>query len=203
MRAWTTGLAGVITGVLLLAGFRFMTVPPPLVTHHHANWAVFLGGERLDLSDDRFMEDVASCRTSPESIRPRDRIHLHDGDDNVVHVHHPASTWGQLLANLEMAAGSEYLFTPDGAKHMVGADSSVVFIRNGRRVYDLTNEPVRSLDRVVISFGAESPDEVMADHFSQVADNAAEHNEMADPGACMGSHEAETFGAKLRRAFIG
>ena len=37
----------------------------------------------------------------------------------------------------------------------------------------------------------------------RAAMNAAEHNEKADPGACMGSHEAETFGAKLRRAFIG
>lgn len=203
MRAWMTGLGGVLAGVLLLAGFRFMTVPPPHVTHHHANWAVFVNGGRLDLSDDRFMEDVASCRTSPESIRPRDRIHLHDGDDDVVHVHHPASTWGQLLANLEMAAGPDYLFTPDGERHFAAGDSLLVFIRNGQRVYDLSNEPVRSEDRVVISFGTESPEEVVEAHFSQVADNAAEHNQKADPGACMGSHEAETIGAKLRRAFIG
>ncbi len=203
MNAWTTGIGGVVLGVFLLAAFRFMTVPPPPVTHHHANWAVFVGGERLDLSDDRFMEDVASCRTSPESIRPQDRIHLHDGDDDVVHVHHPAATWGQLLANLEMAAGPDYLFTPDGSKHFAGDDSLVVFIRNGQRVYDLSNETVRSEDRVVISFGTETPEEVMERHFSQVADNAAEHNEMADPGACMGSHEAESFTVKLRRAFIG
>lgn len=203
MRVWTAGAVGVFAGVLLLAGFRFMTVSPPMVTHHHANWAVFVAGKRLDLSDDRFMEDVASCRTSPESIRPQDRIHLHDGDDDVVHVHHPASTWGQLLANLEMAAGPDYLVTPDGAKHFATGDSSMVFIRNGQRVYDLTNEAVRSLDRVVLSFGTESPDAVMSEHFSQVAENAAEHNEKADPGACMGSHEAETFGSRLRRAFIG
>jgi len=203
MSAWKTGLVGTAIGVLLLAGFRFMTVPRPHVTHHHANWAVFVGGERLDLSADRYMEDVASCRTSPESIRPRDRIHLHDGDDEVVHVHHPASTWGQLLANLEMAAGPDYLFTPDGEKHFAAGDSQVVFIRNGQRLYDLSNEPVRSEDRVVIYFGDEGPDDVVGRHFSLVADNAAEHNEKADPGACMGSHEAETIGAKLRRAFIG
>lgn len=197
------GIGGVVAGVLLLAGFRLVTVPPPTVTHHHANWAVFVGGERLDLSDDRFMEDVVSCRTSPESIRPEDRIHLHDGEDDVVHVHHPASTWGQLLANLEMAAGPDYLFTADGERHFAGPDSLMVFVRNGQRVYDLTNEPVRSEDRVVISFGAESPEEVVEGHFPQVADNAAEHNEKADPGACMGSHESDTFLVKLRRAFIG
>ncbi|MDX1492755.1 MAG: hypothetical protein R3253_01680 [Longimicrobiales bacterium] len=203
MRAWTAGSMGVVAGVLLLAGFRYMTASPPPITHHHANWAVFVAGERLDLSADRFMEDVSACRTSPDAIRPQDRIHLHDGNPDVVHVHHPASTWGQLLANLGMAAGPDYLFTPDGAKHLAGGDSAVVFIRNGQRVYDLSNEPVRSLDRVAIAFGAQEPDEVMSDLFPQVADNAAEHNDRADPGACMGSHEPESFSARLRRAFIG
>lgn len=203
MRAWTAGLIGVLVGVLILAGFRYMTVPPPPVTHHHANWAVFVAGERLDLSADRFMEDVSACRTSPDAIRPRDRIHLHDGNDGVVHVHHPASTWGQLLANLGMAAGPDYLFTPDGERHFAGADSTLVFIRNGDHVYDLTNEAVRSLDRVAISFGTESPDEVVAEQFSQVAHDAAEHNEKADPGACMGSHDPESLSSRLRRAFIG
>jgi len=199
MRAVVAGGIGVVLGVLLLAGFRYMTVPPPPVTHHHANWAVFVGGERLDLTSDRFMEDVAACRTSPDAIRPQDRIHLHGGDHDVVHVHHPASTWGQLLANLGMAAGPDYLITPDGEKHLAEGDSSLVFIRNGQHVYDPTNEPVRSLDRVVISFGTEAADEVLADQFPRVA----EHNDRADPGACMGSHVPESFTAKLRRAFIG
>lgn len=197
------GLGGAVVGVVSLAGFRFMTVPPPVVTHHHANWAVFVGGERLDLSDDRFMQDVASCRTSPEAIRPQDRIHLHENDHDVVHVHHPASTWGQLLANLEMAAGPDYLFTPDGARHLARGDSTVKFIRNGQRMYDLSNEPVRSLDRVLISFGTETAEEVVAEQLSRVADDAAEHNERADPAACMGGHEPESLSERLRRAFIG
>lgn len=203
MRAWSGAVGGVVVGVLALAGFRYVTVPPPPMTHHHANWAVFVDGQRLDLTADRFMEDVGACRTAPDAIRPRDRIHLHDGDHDVVHVHHPASTWGHLLANLGMAAGPDYLFTPDGERHFARGDSSVVFIRNGQHVYDLTNDPVRSLDRVVISFGPEAADVVMAEQFGQVRDNAAEHNDKADPGACMGSHEPESFEARLKRAFIG
>ena len=196
-------MAGVAAGVLLLAGFRFLTVPPPAVTHHHANWAVFVDGQRLDLSAERFMEDVAACRTSPDAIQPKDRIHLHDGNPDVVHVHHPASTWGQLLANLGMAAGPDYLFTPDGVKHFAGEGRTVKFVRNGRLFGDLSNEPVRSLDRVVISIGTETDDDVMASQFPQVADNAEEHNSMADPAACMGGHEPESFTARLRRAFVG
>ncbi len=198
-----TALAAFTAGVLALAAARFVLAPAPHVTHHHANWAVFVHGERLDLSADRFMEDVAACVTSPEAIRPQDRVHLHENDPDVVHVHHPAATWGQLLANLGMAAGPDYLFTPDGTRHLAAGDSAVTFVRNGERIYDLSNEPVNSLDRVVISFGTEQPEEVLAEQFSQVADNAAEHNEKADPAACMGGHEAESLGERLKRAFLG
>lgn len=203
MRGWTTGATGVVVGVLALAGFRYVTVPPPMVTHHHANWAVFVDGERLDLTADRFMEDVAACRTSPDAIRPQDRIHLHEGNHDVVHVHHPASTWGQLLANLGMAAGPDYLFTADGEKHLADGDRRTTFIRNGEHVYDITNQPVRSLDRVLISFGSESTEAIVGEQFSQVGDDAVEHNDRADPSACMGSHEPEPFTARLTRAFIG
>ncbi len=200
---WVVGGVGVVVGVLGLAAFRFATVPPPVITHHHANWAVFVHGQRLDLTEERFMEDVASCRTSPEAIRPQDRIHLHEGDHDVIHVHHPAATWGQLLANLTMAAGEDYLFLPDGTKHLARGDSTVKFFRNGRQDFNLANEPVRSTDRVLISFGSETPDQVLADQFGRVADNAEEHNSKADPAACMGGHESETFGARLKRAFTG
>lgn len=203
MRAWTTGLGGVVVGVVALGAFRFATVPPPPVTHHHANWAVFVDGRRLDLTAERYMEDVASCRTSPEAIRPQDRIHLHEGDHDVVHVHHPAATWGQLLANLGMAAGEDYLRTPDGEMILADGERTVKFIRNGRQEFDLSNEAVRSLDRVVVSVGTETAEQVLDTQFSQVADDAAEHNNRADPAACMGGHEPETFGARLKRAFIG
>jgi len=203
VKARTSAGVGFLLGVFALAIFRFVTVPPPPVTHHHANWAVFVDGERLDLRADRFMEDVASCRTSPDAIRPQDRIHLHDNDHDVVHVHHPASTWGQLLANLRMAAGPDYLITPDGAKHFATGDSSVTFVRNGQRVYDLTNEPVRPLDRVLIAFGAEAPEVAEAEYFARVANNAAQHDERADPAACSGGHQPESLASRLRRAFIG
>lgn len=106
-----------IVGVLGLAGFRYMTVPPPNVTHHHANGAVFVNGERVELTADRFMEGCGRVPHVAGRDPSPDRIHLHDGGHDVVHVHHPASTWGHLLANLGPAAGPDYLFTPDGERH--------------------------------------------------------------------------------------
>ena len=209
MRTTTTLMAGVVLGILALAAFRFATVAPPAVTHHHANWAVFVNGERLDLTDERFMQDVAACRADPGAIRPVDRIHMHDGNADVVHVHHPASTWGHLLTNLGMALGEDFLFTADGERYFAGdtipgeGRASLVFVRNGIQLPSLHGEAVRSEDRVVIAYGVQTSEEVVGELFPQVADDAAEHNERADPGACMGSHEPEGLGARLRRAFTG
>ena len=217
MRRIGTLVTGTILGILALGVFRFATVAPPAVTHHHANWAVFIGGQRLDLTADRFMQDVAACRTDPDAIRPVDRVHLHENDHDVVHVHHPASTWGHLMTNLGMALGEDFLFTADGVRYFDGAwpESAegtlrggagmprLVFVRNGLQVPTLHDQPIRSEDRVVISFGTETPEEVLETRLPQVADNAAQHNEQADPGACMGSHEPEGWTDRLRRAFLG
>jgi hypothetical protein len=196
-------MVGVVAGVLGLAGFRFATVPPPAVTHHHANWALFVDGERVDLSDARYMEDVAACRADPASIGPRDRVHLHDGNADVVHVHHPAATWGHLMTNLGFHLGPDFVVTADGERHFAEGERTLKFFRNGIQLPELHNEAIRSEDRVLITFGAESAAEALVTQFPRVADDAAEHNEKADPGACMGGHEPESFRSRLERAFVG
>lgn len=53
---------------------------------YHANWAVFVNGERLDLSSDRYMEEVAACGAGHQ-VLPTQRVHMHGNDDDVVDVH--------------------------------------------------------------------------------------------------------------------
>ena len=58
---WAFLVVGLILGVLSLGMARFAFVAPPPAVHHHANFAVFVDGQRLDLSGDRYMEDVTAC----------------------------------------------------------------------------------------------------------------------------------------------
>lgn len=203
MRGWTTLAAGVVVGVVAGGAVRLATIQAPEITHFHANWAVFIDGARLDLTADRFMEDVAACRTDPGSIGPRDRVHLHEGNADVVHVHHPAATWGALARNLGIGLGRDYIFPPSGARRFSGDGGTLKFFRNGLQLDDLSNEPVRSGDRVLISFGPGSAEDALAEEFPQVASDAEEFNARMDPATCMGGHEPEGFGARLRRAFLG
>lgn len=201
---WTILLLGFAIGVLSLAAFRFATVQPPEAVHHHANFAVFIDGERLDLSGDRYMEDVASCAADPNAVRPEDRIHLHDNNHDVVHVHHAGATWGHLMANLGFSLGEDHLIADDGRRFFDGEEGrSMVQVLNGMPVPSAHNRAVRSGDRLVISVGTEDPDEVLGRLYPRVAANAAEYNQRADPAGCAGAHGPLTFSQRLRMAFLG
>lgn len=193
--------AGVVLGVLLFVAFRFAVADPPEPTHYHANFAVWVNGERLDLSADQFMEDVGSC-AAQGAVLPRERAHLHNNNADVVHVHDQGVTWGQLLANLGMAAGNDFLVLPGGALYEAGAGRTMKFILNRRPQFSVTNDLIRSGDRLLISFGPEEEAEVLRTQFAAVASDAPEFNLRPDPASCSGA-AAPTMWDRFRHAWVG
>lgn len=193
--------AGVVAGVLGFGLVRLAALPPHPVTHYHANWAVFVDGKRLDLSDDRYMEDVARCKSDPTRVDPEDRVHMHNRDPDVVHVHDGGATWGHLLANLGFGIDDDYLATDRGERHVSGGGRTLKFVLNGRPAASVHNQVIASEDRLLISFGAESAEEAARAQFPQVASDAGEFNRKPDPAGCSGNTEHATFGDRLRRAF--
>ena len=201
-RIGTLGV-GALVGFVTAGLVRYATLPPLSEVHYHANWAVFVDGERMDLSEDRFMEDVGACLANPADMRPQDRVHLHDGEDEVVHIHAAGATWGHLLSNLGFVVAPGIFVGPDGDRVLDSDSIAIRFVHNGQLLHDIATEPIRSGDRVLISVGTASRDEVVSEEFVQVASNAEEYNAMADPATCRGGHEPEGPMDRLRRAFFG
>lgn len=201
MKTLTAWAGGVAVGALALASLRLAFVPVPQPPHFHANFAIFVDGARVDLSGDRYMEEVSACVTGAE-VQPRGRAHLHANDQDVAHVHHDGVTWGHLLANLHYGMGDDYLAVDGGDVLTEDAGKSLKFILDGRPQFSVANEPIRSGDRLLISYGAESEEEVIRTQYPAVASNAEEFNRRQDPATCAGSHEA-TFIDRLRHAFVG
>jgi hypothetical protein len=192
-------VVGAIVGILLLGAVRFAAMPAHEHVHFHANWAVFVNGQRLDLTGMRYMEDVFQCSVDPTHQRPEDRVHMHEGNHDVVHVHASGVTWGHFLANIGFGVGDTYLET-DEARLETTPDRTLKFVLNGDPVRSIRNLPIRDQDRLLISYGPESLEEVTADQFTQVAADAGRYNEVPDPASCSGAAE-ETSGERLRRAF--
>ena len=197
-------LLGAVFGVLLFVAARFLFLPPPPAVHYHANFAVFVDGQRLDLSGDRYMEDVAACAADPAGMRPQDRAHLHENNGDVVHVHHNAATWGALFLNLGFGLGDNYLILDDGRKLFDGEDGRTIkFFLNGEQVLEMANRTIRSEDRMLMSVGPETPEQAMATQYPQVHSDAGHFNVTQDPASCAGTMRKLTVGERLKRAFWG
>jgi hypothetical protein len=202
-RRWSGGLlllAGALSAFLVLGVVRYALMPQPEPVHFHANWALFVDGQRMDLSGREFMEDVAQCSVDPTHQRAEDRVHMHENNHDVVHVHASGVTWGLLLANIGMWAGNNYL---DVGSQLLqnGEAGQLKFILNGTQVFSIRSLPIRSQDRLLISYGPETADEAIATQFPTVASTAGEYNTRPDPATCSGGLE-ETSASRLRRAFL-
>lgn len=194
-------VAGAVLGVLALAAVRFALVPVQEPTHYHANFAVFVDGQRVDLSADEFMEDVSTCATG-ETILPTARAHLHNNNADVAHVHHEGVTWGHLLANLGMGLGKDYLAMDGGRILSEGGGRTLKFILNGQPQFAVHDQLIRSVDRLLISYGPETDAQIIQSQFPAVAANAEEYNRRQDPAGCAGAQQ-RTLWDRVLHAFAG
>jgi len=48
---------------------------------------MYIEGERVDFSDDKYMEDIAACGIGGV-IYPSHRAHLHENNGETIHIHH-------------------------------------------------------------------------------------------------------------------
>jgi hypothetical protein len=193
-------LIGVVAGIVLIGFTRFAFATWPHPVHFHANWSVYVDGERLDLSADRYMEDVLAC-AGGEHVHPAERVHMHNGVDHVVHVHHEGVAWGHLLLNLGFAVGRDFLVLDDGRALAPGDGRTLKYVLNGFPADDAPSRLIAPGDRLLVSYGAESPAEVLAEQYPLVPADAAHYDEMPDPASCAGVTHLP-LGDRVRRAFF-
>ncbi|MBW3569621.1 MAG: hypothetical protein KY467_00820 [Gemmatimonadetes bacterium] len=201
MKTITAILTGVLLGVVAFAALRLAFVRMEQPPHYHANFALFVDGRRVDLSADQYMEDVASCAMG-ETVLPKSRVHLHNNNADVAHVHHQGVTWGHLFTNLGFGLGKDHLALDDGPVLTEGNGRTLKFILNGQPQFAVHNELIRSGDRLLVSYGSESEADALRTQFPQVANTAEEFNQRPDPAGCAGAHQ-HTVWDRIRHAFTG
>ena len=190
---------GLVVGALGFGLVRLVSLPPLDPIHYHANWALWVDGKRVDLSGDRYMEDVAACSSDASNITAPQRVHLHENNPDVVHIHHGGATWGHLLQNLGWGIGSDWLFTDEGELYGEGDGRRLTFVLNGFAVLPASSRVIQAGDRMLISFSELDPDVLVRNQFPSVAANAPEFDTGFDPAGCQGNI-AETLGERIRRA---
>lgn len=140
--------------------------------HDHAEFLIFVRGERLDFSDPKFVS------TAEKELSPN--VHIHEPRYTVVHIHRESTTWDELLLSLgfeltDVTYGVDVsdtcLVMPEGEELCNTETETFKFVANGIRVDGIASETISGLTRLLISYGSESSEEVQA-QYEQVTDES-------------------------------
>jgi hypothetical protein len=189
-------IIGFIAGVVWLVAVRFITYESDAV-HYHANFAVYINGQRETFDNFTFYEEVASCNAD-ELGNPKTRVHMHDKVNHVVHVHDNAATWGHFFANLGYALGNDVIKTDKGTFVSGTEEKALRFILNGNESESIANQTIRSEDVLLIDFG-EASTPMLMERYDDIKRDAGEYNQRDDPSSCKGNKHL-SFGERLKIA---
>lgn len=193
-KAWF-GL-GLLAGVLLILAIRFIAYNPHH-THYHANFAVYVNGQREQFKDPTYYEDVAAC-TTYDNITPAERAHMHDNVNDVVHVHDDAVTWGQFFENIGWYLGDDFLKTRSQL-YVANGDSKLHIMLNGQDYTGLTpvsNMTIGDQDKLLVSFGDVSSTTLKTE-YGNIKNNAKTADQTQDPASCSG-HQKPTITERFK-----
>jgi hypothetical protein len=187
---------GIIIGFLSFAGLRAALLQQDSL-HYHANFGLFVNGQRDEFDNFTFYEEVQSCSAN-ENHNPKLRVHMHNNINNVVHVHDENVTWAAFFANLGYGLTDKALQTDDGVLVDGQGGKQLRFVLNGEMVDTIANKVIANEDVLLVDYGPDSVDLDLG--YKQIRRDAHRYNETADPATCSGEEPLD-FSERIRRAF--
>ncbi len=185
-------MLGFLAGVVWFVLARTLLYAPEL-THYHANFALYINNEREQFEEFTFYEEVEQC--AADGLSPKRRVHMHDNENSVVHVHDSEVTWGHFFANLGFTLGDELVATKTGVFANQG-DYKLRFMLNGRETALMSNQIIGDEDQLLVSYG-DIDDELLEAQYKSIESTAGSYNHEADPAACRGS-QSDGFMGRLK-----
>lgn len=198
-RVWLTAIAGLLLGALIILAIRFFTYNANHI-HYHANFAVYTNGQQEQFKSPSYYEEETACKAET-GMTPQDRAHMHDGINNVVHVHDQAVTWGQFFNNLGWSVGKDFIETRDTLYQNNGT-SILNVILNGQNltgISSITNKVIGDQDKLLLSFGDISNTQLRKE-YQAIPNTAKQHDSENDPATCSGP-DTTTFSERLHHMF--
>jgi len=160
------GLIGLIVGY---ASFTFVTMgtdtpgAPPGAgklgdEHEHASLLVRIFGDKFDFSATTYQ--IKSSW-----------IHFEESDGNTIHRHSSGVTLDYLFETLGIGIDENCYIFSDGRQFCTNEDYSLKYFINGDSVNDINDYVIQDDDRILISYGSETEDQIadqMNELYSQI-----------------------------------
>jgi len=152
------GVFAAVIAIIAYAGYEFatLTVDAPGgpegagalgSAHVHAGILVKVFGDKFDFS-------VPSYQIKTPWI------HFEGQNGDTIHRHATGVTLGYLFDSLSIKVTDECYIFPDGRQFCTDDTYSLKFFINGNQVSGISDYVVRDDDRVLISYGSETPEEI-------------------------------------------
>src|SRR3989344_954791 len=132
----------------------------PAEVHDHADFAVYLHGNLYDFSKEQYMR---------EDREPR--IHFHDLNGRIVHVHARGVTLGMLFAGMNMTLTDRCLNLDNGTAYCTDERHRLTLSVNGRINNAFADYVIVDDDTILIVSGDES-DETIRGYAAAMPDDA-------------------------------
>lgn len=196
---WLLIAAAFALGIFVVLLIRFATYHVEKGVHYHANFALYINGQREQFKEPFYYEEVTSCN-SHEEMTPHERTHMHEQVNSVVHVHDHAVTWGDFFQNIGWVVDMNLIETPQSKIYLADAQNKVTFILNGQKVENPINQVIGDEDKLLINYGASSEQELQ-DRYKTVPATAHKYDVSKDPASCSGGVHPTTFSDRLKHLF--
>ncbi|BDQ30932.1 MAG: protein-disulfide isomerase [Nitrosopumilus sp.] len=117
--------------------------------HSHAGLLVSIFGDEFDFS-------------APAYQIKSSWIHFEGRDGSTVHKHATGVTLGYLFDTLSLGLDDQCFVFQDGRSFCTNEDYKLVFYINGEQVPDIRDYEIQEDDKILIAYGAETPEEIDA-----------------------------------------
>ncbi len=195
-RDMVISLLGLLAGGLIILGIRFFTYAP-IHIHYHANFVVFINGQREEFKDPSYYEATGPSCTDHEVMTPLERAHMHESVNDVVHVHDQAVTWGQFFTNLGWVVDAKVIETP--SQLLVADDAHpITFWLNDQKMDNVSNRVIGDQDKLLVDYGSEV--DSAKQEYGVITNKAAKYDASKDPASC-GSQASPTFHDRVTHLF--
>ena len=152
------GVLGVIAAIVGYSAILFMDISDSAVggpenagalgsDHAHAALLVKIFGDEFDFS-------------APAYQIKSSWIHFEGRDGSTIHKHATGVTLGYLFETLSLGLDDQCFEFQDGRSFCTNEDYKLVFYINGQQVSDIRDYEIMEDDRILISYGAETPEEL-------------------------------------------
>jgi len=154
------GVLSVIAVIVGYAGYMFMNMTETAPggpenagalgsEHSHAAILVKIFGDTFEFSGPAFQIKSAW-------------IHFEGRDGSTIHKHATGVDLGYLFETLSIGLDDQCYVFPDGKQFCTNEDYTLKFFINREQVSDIRDYQIQEDDRVLIVFGAETPEEIEA-----------------------------------------